>query len=424
MNLLDRWLERHLAEGREIPAWLRGILDETFLWVAGGKLLLGLGVPSASVRRLAVLQATWEEMRELSGALGRPIPRLEELRTWEELDALHGTGPIPLEDLFAPGGPPPQIAAQVSPERLAAWLRDGGDVLIELALAVIDGLAAHRIRPEVFGVDATRARRELQRVRARLREAPLDDAASLGHEELARALEELSEVVGPLAAFETRPLPPRRGEIRRLLDVLHSLPPDLQRRLLPLAPLRNRTVQSRLLDRVLRSYRDQWIPPAEREVRREAEALAARDRERAVADARRAALEADRDRGVLTGRWAQSVLGALGLAVLVVTLPLVGAGEAVRRELIDPGPSLGAALAPWQTLSPWLRAPIIGVSFALAVLAGARDPVDAQVRPRQARIEAVLSRLVHLVVGTILAIIALLGVLALLLGPVREVLGW
>lgn len=110
--------------------------------------------------------------------------------------------------------------------------------------------------------------------------------------------------------------------------------------------------------------------------------------------------------------------------MLVVTLPLVGAGEAVRRELIDPGPSLGAALAPWQTLSPWLRAPIIGVSFALAVLAGARDPVDAQVRPRQARIEAVLSRLVHLVVGTILAIIALLGVLALLLGPVREVLGW
>lgn len=74
MGIVDRALARLLGPERLLPRWVDDLLEETFLCVAAGHLLMSLGVPAEQVRRLGVLQEHLEEARRAAAAAGSPLP--------------------------------------------------------------------------------------------------------------------------------------------------------------------------------------------------------------------------------------------------------------------------------------------------------------------------------------------------------------
>ncbi len=264
-HLLDRHLERAFGPGRSLPRWLRGLLDETFLWVAAGQLLLALGVRADSVRRLSAVHDSLEEARTALGAAGHPLPRLEDVRTYEELHRLEerfGAFVRGLEQLE-----PEELALIVPAPQAIGWIEGAAGVLLDLALEVLDRLRARRIRTELVGLDQRALREGVLRLRRMLDRAGLAEAAEDGYEAVGRRLEQL-DADGVLVLdgleLETRPVAPGLGEVGRIVDVVRSLPRPTLDRLLPLRLLSSRPVMVLALTRALEQLRAGWVPPAER----------------------------------------------------------------------------------------------------------------------------------------------------------------
>lgn len=267
--LIDRWAEKHLGPGRPVPRWMRGLLDETFLWVAAGQLLLALGVPRESVRRLGVLQEILEEYREVQRAQGVEVRRLEEVTTLEELDLVLGTGDegaltFGLGDLDADPETFAQLQQHVPATTLARWIEDGAGVLLDLAEQVLDGLLRRRVRTELIGMDHRVAAEQIRTMRDRLAALDLPALGRAGHEELLSRLEQTVRELDRMdlaGLLEVEPVVPRPGEVGRILDLLDDLPRETRDRLIPIRALRSRLVLAPLLTRLLAESRAGWVDP-------------------------------------------------------------------------------------------------------------------------------------------------------------------
>jgi hypothetical protein len=274
--MVDRMVERHLGPGRPLPRWLRALLDETFLWVALGQLLLALGVRPESVRRLATVQTVLEEARTALAPLGHEIPRLEGIRTHGDLERFEER----VEGLESLNLADETIAAAIPAPTLVRWILDTTDVVLDLLDEVLQRLRALRIRTELIGLDHRAAAEAIRRSRRLLRGAGLAEAAEGGHAALARRLEEITadgDLLGGLE-LEARPRAPRRGEVARIVTVLRRLPRQTLDRLFPLRLLSSRLVLTAAIARVLEEQRKHWLPPGERPEPDESEA----DRHRAA----------------------------------------------------------------------------------------------------------------------------------------------
>lgn len=293
-RLLDRFLRRRLGSERSLPRWLAALLDETFLWVAAGQLLLALGVSPLSVRRLSEVQAVLEEVRARLAPIGLEIPRLEGVRTYGDLDRL-GARFDALSDHMVTDE---VLETAVPAPHLVQWARRGGPVLLDLAEEALGCLREKRIRAELIGLDHGAALRMIAELRRMLVDPGLDRAAEEGLEGLGRWLEArgaaLSGVgtgpgAGIGAGLEVRPAAPRHGEVGRIVSVVHDLPRETLDQLLPLRVIGSRPVLAALIAKGLTAHRDGWVPVEERD------ALAAQDQE-TVHRAQEAARRAEEER--------------------------------------------------------------------------------------------------------------------------------
>lgn len=264
--LLDRFVERFLDQGSRggdrLPRWVRGLLDETFLWVAIGQLLLALGVRPDSVRRLSRVQALLEEAREVFGRAGHEIPRLEGIETDRDLERFEDAR----SDFESHQFTDEELSAILPAPRAVSWAREAGAVVLDLLEETLGRLRSLRIRPELIGVDHRAAQALIVRLREILAGAELDAAAAEGYTALGRYLEVLTADEGLAASseLETRPRAPRLGEVGRLVGVIRSLPRETLDRLLPLRLLSSRLVLTAALTKGLEQLRKEWIPPGER----------------------------------------------------------------------------------------------------------------------------------------------------------------
>ncbi|GAA4530137.1 hypothetical protein GCM10023160_30540 [Brachybacterium paraconglomeratum] len=216
--LLERFLGRIFGHGDRLPRWVRQLLDETFLWVAIGQLLLALGVRPASVRRLSVVQTTLEEAREVFGRAGYEIPRLEGIETDQDLERIGDAW----NHLESQQLTEEQLGAILPAPHAVRWVREAGNVVLDLLEEVLDRMRALRIRPELIGLDRREVRSVILELRDVLADAELDAAAAEGYMNLAHHLETLEADGGILATtqLETRPRIPRLGEVGRLVGVI------------------------------------------------------------------------------------------------------------------------------------------------------------------------------------------------------------
>lgn len=254
---------RRADSGTPVPRWMRGWLDETFLWVAAGQLLLALGVPRESVRRLGVLQEILEEYREVQRAQGVEVRRLEEVTTLEELDLVLGAGddgtvPFGLRDLDADPETFAQLQEHVPATTLARWIEDGAGVVLDLAAQVLDALLRRRVRTELIGIDHRVAAEQIRMMQDRLAALGLPALGRAGYETLIPRLEQTVrelDRMDPGGLLEVQPVVPRPGEVGRILDVLDDLPRETRDRLIPIRALRSRLVLAPLLTRLLAENR-------------------------------------------------------------------------------------------------------------------------------------------------------------------------
>lgn len=263
-DLAFGWLERRFGPGRPVPSWLRNLLDETFLWVAGGQLLLALGVRPESVRRLVVLQDALEEARSLTDGTPYQIPRLEGIETFADLEEFEDRMAV-LEELQLDDE---ELARLVPAQTAARWAEECLPVVLDLALEALDGLRARRIRTELVGIDHRAARAVLQRAREVVGALDLRRAAEGGYPGLAARIAQLHGQGNPFADLlrdlEVRPASPRPGEVGRIVSVVHDIPRETLDRVLPLPLLGARPVLATALSRVLAQIRKEWVPPGER----------------------------------------------------------------------------------------------------------------------------------------------------------------
>lgn len=260
---------RGAGSGTPVPRWMRGWLDETFLWVAAGQLLLALGVPRESVRRLGVLQEILEEYREVLRAQGVEVRRLEEVTTLEELDLVLGTGDegtvaLGLGDLDAEPETFAQLQQHVPATTLARWIEDGAGVLLDLAEQVLDGLLRRRVRTELIGMDHRVAAEQIRTMQDRLAALDLPALGRVGYETLVPRLEQTVrelDRMDPAGLLEVEPVVPRPGEVGRILGLLDDLPRETRDRLIPIRSLRSRLVLAPLLTRLLAENRAGWVDP-------------------------------------------------------------------------------------------------------------------------------------------------------------------
>ncbi|MEE1619022.1 hypothetical protein [Brachybacterium sp. J153] len=416
--LIDRWAEKHLGPGRPVPRWMRGLLDETFLWVAAGELLIALHVPRESVRRLTVLQGILEEYRDLLREQGVEVRRLEDVRTLEDLDGLAEGEAMPSLPVGLPadatdGETLALLARQLPATTLARWIEDGAAVVLDLAEQTLEGLRRRRVRPELVGADPAAVQELIRELRRRLAALDLPALGRAGYpvmmprlEEAAREIEQLDLMSG----LEVAPRAPRPGEVQRIVGILQDLPAPTRERLIPVSVLRSRLVLAPLLARVLADLRAGWIDPAERpEPPSDEEAAAIRAR--AAADRReRTAREASRrELGRLAVRRTAMRLSAQGAAMLIVAATWVqvwvlGTQPDSLRELGIP--RIGAA----QATALLLALVVVGALAGPAQLG--RDPLAMHESPT-GRLRADVLRVVG-GLGDLLLLVSCLGVWALL----------
>ncbi|MGO1257307.1 MAG: hypothetical protein ACTMII_00005 [Brachybacterium sp.] len=263
--LLERFLarlsERGPGGGGRLPRWVRALLDETFLWVALGQLLLALGVRRSSVRRLAVVQATLDEAREVFGKAGYVIPRLEGIETDRDLERLEDA----MSRFESREFTEEELSAILPAPHAVRWAREAGTVVLDLLEETLGRLRTLRIRTELIGIDHRAARSWIVALREVLARSDLDTAAAEGYAALAQSLETL-EGEGLFAAseLETRPRAPGLGEMGRLVGVIRSIPRETLDRLLPLRVLSSRVVLTAAITKGLKLLRQDWVPPGER----------------------------------------------------------------------------------------------------------------------------------------------------------------
>lgn len=373
-----------------LPGWLRGLLDETFLWVALGQLLIALGVRPESVRRLSEVQAVLDEARAALGAAGLELPRLEGVRTEEDLERLGGQ----LDAMFRgiEEGGPVGFERVLPASQAVRWARAVADVLLDLAPEALEALSAHRVRTELVGLDQRALREALRRLRQILANADLEQAAAHGYEALGARLEQIADDEElDLEALdlesldlETRPREPAPGEVGRIADVLLAVPRPTLDRLLPLRLLASRPVLVAALGAGLAQLRGQWVPPEERsrsatthrvvvdgveldaeQLRRREEAAEPRRRDRRAIDERDARGPARRRHLVQAGLlWAGSALLAVWMMLLVL-------------GVLDPGMSPRSALGSDPVLLSALQLlPALAVAVLTGILAHASAVIE------------------------------------------------
>lgn len=358
-----------------LPDWLRGLLDETFLWVALGQLLIALGVRPESVRRLSEVQAVLDEARTVLGAAGLELPRLEGVRTEEDLERLGAQLDAMFRGIEERG--PVGFERVLPASQAVRWARDVTDVLLDLAPEVLEALSAHRVRTELIGLDQRALREALRRLRRILADADLEQAAAHGFEALGARLEQIAddeELDLESLALETRPWEPAPGEAGRIADVLLAVPRPTLDRLLPLRLLASRPVLVAALGAGLAQRREKWVPPEERsgstttrsvgvdgveldaeQLRRREEAVESRRRDRRAIDARDARDPVRRRHLIQAGLlWAGTV------AMMFWILRLVGG-------ILDPGMSPRSVAGGDPVLLSALQ---LLPAFAVAVLTG------------------------------------------------------
>lgn len=311
-SVLTSIVARQLRPRSSGPRWLRGLLDETFLWVAAGQLLLVLGVRRETVRSLAVLQGILEEYRSARRAAGEEVLVLEEITSLEDLDRLAG----------AEEGERREIEDLVPAVTLARWIDEGAPVLLDVADGVLAGLAGRRVRPELVGLDSRAAQDLLRGARRALHAEDLPARALEGKEPLRAALERLGaelEQLGGDDRLQAEPIAPALGEAARLVGILRELPPETQRRLIPLRVLRSKAVLAAAVTRWLASLREAGTLSAESGAAAEADrAVQEEARRRAEEEHRR--LEEQRRERALRGIAAAPARIALHAAALLVVL--------------------------------------------------------------------------------------------------------
>lgn len=368
-----------------LPDWLRGLLDETFLWVALGQLLIALGVRPESVRRLSEVQAALDEARTVLGAAGLELPRLEGVRTEEDLERLGGQLDAMFRGIEERG--PVGFERVLPASQAVRWARDVADVLLDLAPEVLEALSAHRVRTELVGLDQRALREAPRRLRRILTDPDLEQAAAHGYEALGARLEQIAddeELDLESLALETRPREPAPGEVGRITDVLLAVPRPTLDRLLPLRLLASRPVLVAALGAGLAQRREKWVPPEERsgstttrsvvvdgveldaeQLRRREEAAESRRRNRRAIDARDARGPARRRHLIQAGMlWAGTVAMTFWILRLVVGILDPGMSP---RSVVGGDPVLLSAL---QLL------PALAVAVLTGILAHASAVIE------------------------------------------------
>lgn len=368
-----------------LPDWLRGLLDETFLWVALGQLLIALGVRPESVRRLSEVQAALDEARTVLGAAGLELPRLEGVRTEEDLERLGGQLDAMFRGIEERG--PVGFERVLPASQAVRWARDVADVLLDLAPEVLEALSAHRVRTELVGLDQRALREAPRRLRRILTDPDLEQAAAHGYEALGARLEQIAddeELDLESLALETRPREPAPGEVGRIADVLLAVPRPTLDRLLPLRLLASRPVLVAALGAGLAQRREKWVPPEERsgitttrsvvvdgveldaeQLRRREEAAESRRRDRRAIDARDARGPVRRRHLIQAGMlWAGTVAMTFWILRLVVGILDPGMSP---RSVVGGDPVLLSAL---QLL------PALAVAVLTGILAHASAVIE------------------------------------------------
>lgn len=411
--LLERFLARFLDQGPgsagRLPRWVRALLDETFLWVAIGQLLLALGVRPDSVRRLSVVQATLEEVREVFGKAGHEIPRLEDIETARDLERFEDT----MSRLESQQFTEEELGAILPAPLAVHWVREAGAVVLDLLEESLDRLWILRIRTELMGLDHRAARSLVGGLREVLADADLDAVAAEGYEALARRLEtlEADERLRAASELETRPRAPRLGEVGRLVGVIRSIPRETLDRLLPLRLLSSRLVLTAAVTKWLEQLRQDWVPPGERPDPVEDEEVARhqdyqRRWHRAHSTYFREVDERDARPGARRALWAWTAgLWALSLVVAGwILLWILGAcgvdlpGNLGRPEQLPPlwpGPTVLVLLAvlPLSYWTGWI-APIDRTELVQPQMHAVADATPARrARVRAARCGSVISGL-------------------------------
>jgi len=372
---IDRFLERRTGPDRPLPRWLGALLDETFLWVGIGQLLLALGLPATSVRRLSEVQRVLEEAR----ASGIKIPRLEGVRTYGDLDRLGEQMDALADDDLTPE----ELERLVPAPTALGWMRDAGGVVLDLFDEVLMALRSRRLRTELVGIDHLAAHRMIGDLRRLLADPTLDRAAAAGHAELVRHLEVLDEGQGDIGAdLEVTPVAPRPGEIQRVVTVVRAIPRETLDRLLPLRLLSSRPVLGTAIATLLKQLREGWVSPQERaavEVQAQLGQLEHLRRTHRLEESRREVEAREARPEVRASLLAQSALLWLLIAMVVgwqaaalgAGLFGVGLGLPDRPSSQD----LAAAGALLRTLLPVLA--LVGpAAFALSVLGVGIAAVD------------------------------------------------
>lgn len=368
--VVGSFLARHVGTERPLPRVVRALLDETFLWVLLGQVLLALGVRRESVRRLAEVQGVIDGARSLFAQHGYEIPCLEGIETSADLDRFASRfDPIaelvdsdpsspedPSEDSDdSANGRDREELARILPASVAVnWAQDAGGVLLDLAEEVLDRLRTQRIRPELVGLDHSALRVVVLEARRQLGSPGLQEAARRGYPALEEHLGTLGKPGSVLAGpgLETRPRAPRPGEVQRLVGVIRRIPRETLHRLLPVHLLASRVVLGTALALALRGLRSGWVPPGQRpapdapdgeSTTVAAERDAQRRWERRREQARRAVAERDARPEVRQGQimqaallWLSSalLLGWIVLAAGAVFAPGVLAGAGVPEALL------------------------------------------------------------------------------------------